>query len=349
MDRRSTSAARAVIVGSGYIAARHADALRDAGVAIGGVWSPSEKNAAAFANHYATTHAPTLTELLETPGATHLHVCGPTTTHAAPILAGLEAGLTIVSEKPLTTDGARAAELAAAAAASPAAAYVTFNRRYDGGIQRMRELVASDAIGRPMVISGSYRQQWNADPSSRDWRFDPELIGPSRVVSEIGSHWFDLAEHVTGLGITAVIAQLSYFGERRYQQGDESGVFTPVNEDAFSALLRFEGELTGIVHATEMAHGAGDDIALRVDGTLASVSWTSAHPGRVALARKEHGITLLGDTSPTTSIEDMIASLYAGDDRICATFADAAANCAVQDAVLDSAASGDWTTVRRSS
>src|ERR1035441_5986659 len=66
-------------------------------------------------------------------------------------------------------------------------AYLTFNRRMDSGVQLLRDAIGSGTIGQPVTVFGSYRQQWNASPSSRDWRFDPAQVGPSRVITEIGS------------------------------------------------------------------------------------------------------------------------------------------------------------------
>ena len=46
------------------------------------------------------------------------------------------------------------------------------------------------------------------------------MSGRTRAVSDIGSHWLDLAEFVTGMQITAVMAQFStYYRERKKPKG----------------------------------------------------------------------------------------------------------------------------------
>ncbi len=343
-----TTTSGSIILGSGYIAGRHATALREAGRSIVGVHSPTAENAARAARAWDSTAYASVAELLDAPGATHLHVCTPTTNHAEVVTAAIERGLTIVCEKPLTVDAATARDLAARAHAAGVENYLTFNRRFDNGIQLMMERFANGEIGRAVAVYGYYQQEWNAPVSTRDWRFDPAQIGPSRVVSEIGSHWFDLASYVLGTDIASVSALTASMGEREYRQGDDSGTFTPVNEDLFASLLRFEGGAVGSLLATQLAQGAWDDITLRIDGTAGSLSWDSREPGRVRIAHKGLGVLSAGTGADTRSIEDMIAAIYRGDDTICADFDDGVANCAVQDAVLASAESGQWTAVKES-
>lgn len=340
-----TPTSGSIIVGSGYIAHRHATALREAGRSIVGVYSPTPENAAGAARAWDTSAYASLENLLEAPGATHLHVCTPTTNHAEVVSLALDRGLAIVCEKPLTVDATTARDLAARAEAAGVGNYLTFNRRFDGGVQLLRERFAAGEIGRAVAVYGYYQQEWNAPVSTRDWRFDPAQVGPSRVISEIGSHWFDLARHVLGIDIASVSALTASMGEREYRQGDDSGTFAPVNEDLFASLLRFEGGAVGSLLATQLAQGAWDDITLRIDGTAGSLFWDSRQPGRASIAHKGHGVLSVGSGGDTSSIEDMIAAIYRGDKTICADFEDGAVNCAVQDAVLASAESGQWTTV----
>lgn len=338
---------RAAIVGAGFIADRHASALRQAGVPLAGVYSRTAASAERAAARWGTRAVAGLDELLELPGLTHLHITAPTTAHAELVRAGLQRGLAIVCEKPLSISGAVAAELRDEAAAAGVDAYLAFNRRFDEGIRTMRRLVAAGEIGDPVTVYGTYQQEWNAAPSSRDWRFDPTQVGPSRVVSEIGSHWLDLAEHVLGDdGLASVTALTQHMGERRFEHGDESGVFTPVNEDAFAALLRFRSGAAGSLLATQLAQGAWDDITLRIDGTAGSIAWDSRQPGKTVVAHKGRGVTSLGSGVESASIDSMIRSIYSGADAECARFADGVQNCAAQDAILQSAASGAWTTVK---
>ncbi|MCW2902096.1 MAG: Oxidoreductase, NAD-binding domain protein [Streptosporangiaceae bacterium] len=341
--------ARPVVVGSGYIAARHAAALRELGIAVGGVFSPNRANATRFADTWGGEASGSLEELLQVAGATHVHVCSTTMHHEAAVLAAATAGLTVVCEKPLGPDLPTARRLAAAVAERGVGAYLTFNRRFDAGVQLLREHVAAGELGEPVAVYGSYQQQWNAEPSSRDWRFDPAQVGPSRVVSEIGSHWLDLVEHILGRPLRRVSGLLHTMGEREFTHGGATGRFTPPNEDLMSAQLRYEGDVVGQVLATQLAHGAWDDITVRVDGTLQSAWWDSGTPNQLHVAHKLRGHRILGLASETTSIQSAIREIYrpAGGERICATFDDGVRNCASMDAILRSALTNEWTEVEK--
>ncbi len=336
----------AIILGSGYIADRHAAALRQAQVPILGVFSPHPDHARKTAEAWGTHAALSVDELFQHPQATHLHICTPTASHADHVTKAIGYDLAIVCEKPLTVNSATAEGLVSAASVADVQDFVTFNRRYDQGIQLFRSLYLEDEIGEAVSVYGSYQQEWNAPISSRDWRFDPAQIGPSRVVSEIGSHWFDLASYVLATDIASVTAATGSMGEREFLQDGQSGTFTPDNEDTFSSLLRFRNGAIGTVIATQLAHGAWDDITLRVDGTRGSMLWNSGTPGRIEVAHKGRSITSYGVGGATSSIETMIASIYSGTDTICARFSDGLKNCAVQDAVLESSRNNNWTTVK---
>lgn len=336
----------AILVGSGYIADRHATALRQARIPVLGVFSSHFENAERAAALWSTKAMSSIDELIALPGATHLHVCTPTTSHAQYINAGIDRNLAIISEKPLTVAGGVAKQLTSAVASAGVPNFVTFNRRYDEGIQLFRTMYLEHEIGEAVSVYGYYQQEWNAPVSSRDWRLDPAQVGPSRVVSEIGSHWFDLARYVLSSEIASVTAATHTMGEREFCQDGQSGTFTPENEDTFSALLRFDNGALGTVMATQLAQGKWDDITLRVDGTRGSMAWTSEAPGRVAVSHKGRSMTTYGVGGSTTSIETMIASIYTGADTICARFSDGLINCAVQDAVLESAQLNSWTTVK---
>jgi predicted dehydrogenase len=336
---------RPILVGSGYIAERHVRALAQLGIRAAGVWSPSEARRIAVAESWGTVPASSLEELLDVEGATHAHICSPPMQHEEAILLAAARGLTIVCEKPLAPSRASAERISSIISTAGVSAYLTFNRRLDAGIQELRRTIIGGMLGRPVSIFGSYRQQWNASPSSHDWRFNPELVGPSRVITEIGSHWLDLAEFTLGQSIVSVSAISASMGKRLYDTGTETGEFEPVNEDLFSAQLKFDGGTVGHVYATELAHGSFDAIELRVDGTLRSALWTSAHPDQLAVSHKVEG-TLVTDTS---SIESCIRAIYDGqaEELGVATVADGLRNASVMDALRESHESHIWKDVIR--
>ncbi len=335
---------RPVIVGSGHIADRHVGALAELGIRPVAVWSPNAEHAAVAASRWGCVAARDLEEVLSSFDATHVHVCSTPMQHEDVVLRAATRRLAVICEKPLAPTFESARAMSDAVSREEVPAYLTFNRRLDQGVQLLRNEIASGTMGRPVTVFGSYRQQWNAAPSSRDWRFDPAQVGPSRVVTEIGSHWLDLAEFVLGRPLSGVQAFVTSMGERRFDTGSEQGLFSPVNEDVFSAQLEFADGVMGHVYATELAHGSFDDIELRVDGTLRSASWSSRCPNQLTIAQKEEGVRIYGDPSPSVSISRCIGAIYEGKAGALgvATFAEGMRNAAAMDAIRASAACGQW-------
>lgn len=333
-----------MIVGSGLIAASHARALLEIGVRPAAVWSPDADRRARFAQRWGAAAAPDLDAALDTPGATHVHICTTPMHHSDPIAAAAARGLTVISEKPLAATLEHAEESLAAVNRHGAPAWVNFNRRADGGIQTLRRSLADGAIGTPVAVFGHYRQQWNAAPSGLDWRYDPTQVGPLRTVAEIGSHWLDLAHFVLGDRISSVNALLGRAGERPYDTGSEQGVVDPPNDDLFATLLRFRSGAVGQVYGTELSHGSFDEIELRVDGTLGSAVWSSDHPNLLRIGNKTSGMTTVGLDSPSTALSETIAAIYAGSaaEKGVATFDEGVSNARVIDAIRRSTVLDSW-------
>ena len=337
-----------VIIGTGGIAAAHVTALLALGIRPVSVWSPNPANRERFGEAWGTRPAGTLEEALDAAGATHVHVCSTPMHHNDPIRAAAVRGLTIVSEKPLAPTAELAADALMHVRKHGVAAWLNFNRRLDAGVQLLRSSVANEDIGTPVSIFGHYRQEWNADPSGLDWRYDPSHVGPMRTVTEIGSHWFDLAAFVLGDRISSVNALQASMGERSYVRGSERGTVDPPNEDLFAAMLRFDGGTVGQVYGTELSHGSFDEIELRVDGTHGSAVWSSDHPNLLRLGNKSSGIRVVGQDAPTSSLGDSIAAIYRGtaNEMGVATFEVGFNNALALDAIRRSTETDEWVSLR---
>ena len=72
-------------------------------------------------------------------------------------------------------------------------------------------------LGEILVVQGTYSQDWLLYDTDWNWRLDSKDNGPSRCLADIGSHWCDMAEHVTGLRITSLCADLQTFHKTRKQ------------------------------------------------------------------------------------------------------------------------------------
>ena len=79
-----------------------------------------------------------------------------------------------------------------------AVAAVPFVYRFYPTVREARARVAAGEAGSLWLLHGSYLQDWLAGSGATNWRVDPALGGASRAFGDIGVHWCDLMEFVTG-------------------------------------------------------------------------------------------------------------------------------------------------------
>lgn len=352
---------RAAIVGTGGIAAVHARALQALGHTVAAVVSRTQAGADAFARAHAPACAVATTRLEAAlaSGVDAVHICTPPALHGAAIRACLEAGRHVVSEKPLCLDAAEARVLAALFEARGLVAALCLNVRYYPANRAAAERLRAGALGRPLLIHGEYLQAFHAPPHDDGWRFDPALGGPLRAITEIGTHWVDLATHWTGLPVEAVCAATGNFYPTRYRHGRlltlEPGgqPVVTASEDAAAVVLRFQGGAIGTVLLSEVSRGHGNDLALEVACERGSVAWREAEPGTLLLASDQDGGGMAPRRFPATPREDTFVPLFAAAYADMAlpparraggypTFRDGAYLARACEAIAESARTGRW-------
>jgi predicted dehydrogenase len=264
-----------------------------------------------------------------TAGIDAVHICTPPALHYPLVKKCLEAGKQVLCEKPLCLDTGEARELAELAEKTGKVNAVNFNVRFHAACLRMAPFVQSGEFGEIRLIHGSYLQEFNAYPAPYDWRYKPELAGPMRAVTEIGSHWFDLAQFISGRQITAVQAEFGNFGPVRHLKdgiltaADDSGA-DPVHgaeriavrsEDAALIHLRFDNGALGSVVLSEVSQGRINRLSLEISGEKASLWWNSEDNNLIHTGRKDRGIQteVLGFGSGFTDTERVLfEKVYAG-------------------------------------
>ena len=196
------------VVGIGFIGAAHVDAIRRVPYAeVVAVASSTTERARRHADDLGIERAyGDYRELLADPDVDVVHNCTPNRWHFPINLATIQAGKACFSEKPLTLNAEEAAELVRVARETGVPTAVNFNHRGFPQVQEARTLVERGEIGRVHAVHGSYLQDWALLESDWGWRMDSSLGGATRVVADIGSHWMDLAQHVTGSRIVSVMA-----------------------------------------------------------------------------------------------------------------------------------------------
>ena len=53
-------------------------------------------------------------------------------------------------------------------------------------------------------------------PAPVDWRYNTVLAGRMRAVTEIGTHWLDIAQYISGRKVKALSAKFGRFYPNRY-------------------------------------------------------------------------------------------------------------------------------------
>src|SRR5688572_3389357 len=200
----------AAIVGAGFVGAQHVDALRRIGVEVRLLASSSAERAESAARALGIARSSGDWESVVTdPAIDVVHVCVPNDLHRPVVLAALGAGKHVVCEKPLALTVAEGRELQAAAERSGRVAVLCHNYRFFAMVAELRLRATAGALGELQAVRGHYLQDWLLAPDATNWRIDTARGGQSRVLADIGTHWIDLAEQVSGRRLEAVIAQLS--------------------------------------------------------------------------------------------------------------------------------------------
>ncbi len=164
---------------------------------------------------------------------------------------------------------------------------VTFNYRGNPLVQHARALVAQGDMGKVTFVHGQYLQDWLADDTVYSWRLDPRKSGASSALLDIGSHWCDLAEHVSGLRITSVLADLATVVPVRYRTsaaGKRQRVKV-TSEDLASVLLRFDNGARGCLRVGQVLPGHKNDLQLEVNGRTASLRWLQEQQNELWIGR----------------------------------------------------------------
>ncbi len=288
------------LIGAGFVGPHHIDAVRRLGfvdvVAVAGSSEASARRKADLLHvpkAYGSAEA-----LIADPDVHVVHNATPNYLHHPVNLAAIRAGKHVVSDKPLamTTDEAR--ELLEAAEAAGVVHAVTFNYRGNPLVQQARQMIAEGAIGRPHFIHGYYLQDWLQYDTDYSWRLEPDKGGRSSAIGDIGSHWCDLAQHVSGLRITEVLADLATVIPQRKRpvgnreafaaaRGDEQ--LEPVDikvEDLASVLVRFENGAKGSFSVGQVCAGHKNDLVLEVNGATASLRWHQEKQNELWIGRR---------------------------------------------------------------
>ena len=286
---------KAAVAGTGFVGAIHVEALRRLGVEIVGVCAstPERAEAKGLAPAYESYEALLADERVDV-----VHVTTPNHLHHGQVRDALAAGKHVVCEKPLATTSAESAELLELAQKSGLVHCTNFNLRFYPIAHQARALVASGALGDVWNVHGGYLQDWLLYPTDWNWRLEPEKGGALRAVADIGSHWMDLAQWVTGRRIEAVFADFTTALPVRQRPTGEVETFAAAGEverveapmtteDIANLLFRLEGGCVGAAVVSQVSAGRKNSLRLEVDGSEGALAWDAERHEELWLGHRD--------------------------------------------------------------
>ncbi|WP_353483553.1 Gfo/Idh/MocA family oxidoreductase [Haliscomenobacter sp.] len=277
---------KVAIVGTGLIGNVHAQAIKGLGHEIVVAVNSSMPKAEAFAAQWSVPTFGTDFQLALSDEVDCVHICTPPALHFAMIKAALLANKHVVCEKPMCLEVQEAQEVYELAQQQKRIVAVVFNVRYHQACVEAKKIIAQPEFGKVLLVHGHYLQEFHALPDAFGWRYQTELAGKMRAVTEIGSHWIDLMRFWTGLEIAAISANLgTYYPQRYLENGimyaDDASSRSPMNldnEDAAVISFKCTNGAIGNVLLSEISHGRSNQLTLEVTGTQQSIWWNNEHP-----------------------------------------------------------------------
>ncbi|HXA48803.1 MAG TPA: Gfo/Idh/MocA family oxidoreductase, partial [Candidatus Acidoferrum sp.] len=319
---------RTALFGTGFVGRVHLEAIRRLGyVELAAIGEPQIEKAQALADEFGVPRTEAdYRRILEDPTVEAVHICTPNALHFPMAKHSLQAGKHVICEKPLATSVAEASELAALAASTKRRNCTFHNLRFYPMVQQMRRMREDGDLGDIMVVQGTYSQDWLMYDTDFNWRIEAKHGGKSRCLADIGSHWCDMAEHVTGQRITSLCADIQTFHKTRKQPKGpietfagktlrpEDYVEIPVDtEDFGSVLFRMGERARGAFTASQVSAGRKNGLNLEIYGTKCGVSWNQERPDELWIGyRNSPNQVMIKDPSLMKSAARSFADLPGG-------------------------------------
>jgi predicted dehydrogenase len=281
---------KVAIFGIGFMGRVHTEALRRLGnVEVIGVAGRTAEAARKFADSLGIERSTgNYQDLIADPDVSVVHICAPNDLHYAMADAAMRAGKHVLCEKPLASTVADASSMVALAKQKGLANCTLYNVRAYPQVQNMRRMCEAGEFGDIYVVQGTYSQDWLLYDTDWNWRIEQ---GPSRTFADIGTHWCDLAEHITGQRITSVCADLHTFHKTRKKPRHSVETFTgktlqpneydevAIKSEDFGAMMFAMGENTrGSMTVSQVSGGRKNRLFIEIFGSKASAAWSGEAP-----------------------------------------------------------------------
>jgi predicted dehydrogenase len=292
---------KTAVFGTGFMGRVHTEGIRRLGnVEVAAIAGSSDEKAAKFGAEVGVERTTgDYHSLLRDPEINAVHVCTPNVLHFPMAKAALEAGKHVLCEKPLAISVDEAQQLAALAKAKNLANCTFHNLRYYPMVQHLRRIREAGELGEIYAVQGTYSQDWLLYDTDWNWRIDPASNGRSRAFADIGTHWCDMIEHVTGLRISSVCADLQTFHKTRkrprgsvetfsgkFLKPEDCDEFAIDTEDFGAVIIRLGSRARGAFTVSQVAAGRKNRLAIEVYGSKGSAAWDQEKPDELWLGQR---------------------------------------------------------------
>lgn len=291
---------RVGIIGMGYIGESHIEAIRRIGICeLSAVADTNFALAKQKAEMYGIEKVYTsVDELLADKDIDVVHNCTPNFLHKEINEKIIRSGKHLFSEKPLTMNYKEAEQLLELKKQFPSVeAAVNFNYRMNPMVQEIKARIKNGDAGDIRIISGSYEQDWLMYDTDYSWRLEPEVAGNSCCIADIGSHWMDIIQHVTGHKIVSVMGDAVTVIPVRKKPAKQQETFKDAvseeyievsvkNEDYAAVMFKTDKGATGVFHVTELAAGHGCNLNFEINGSKLSYGWNQEQNDRMWVGRR---------------------------------------------------------------
>ena len=295
---------RTAILGTGFMGRVHLEAVRrleyvEAVAIAGRNLEAARRLGAGFS---LSAFAADYRDLLRDPSIDAVHICTPNSQHFPMAKAAIEAGKHVICEKPLAATLQEGEQLVSLAKLQKVRNCVCHNLRFYPMVQQMRRMREDGDLGEILIVQGTYSQDWLLYDTDWNWRVDSKTGGPSRCMADIGSHWFDMAEHVTGIRVTSLCADLQTFHPTRKQPKQSVETFSnkmrnaedfieiAVDTEDFGAVIFHMGKRArGSLVASQVSAGRKNRLSIEIYGTQSSVAWDQERPDELWVGHRDTG------------------------------------------------------------
>jgi predicted dehydrogenase len=295
----------AAVIGAGFVGKAHIEALRRLPVPVRGTLVSSGERSTAAAKALGLERAyKGVDEIASDPEVTAVHICTPNYVHFEQAAKLMRAGKHVLCEKPLAMDSRESATLVALANETNRVGGVAHNLRYYPLCVQAKALIESGAIGQVKLVHGGFLQDWLTYPTDWNWRLESKLGGELRAVSDIGTHWLDLIQWITGQKVEELCADLATVVPVRHKPRGHVESFSsakdvatdemPIDTDDYaSVLVHLDHGAKGVFTVSQVSAGRKCKLHFEINGTEGSLAWNAEEPNTLWIGRRNQANEIL--------------------------------------------------------